>query len=99
MGRLADSSLGGRIHDTRRSLGKKYKMVLKEEANKAAFDALYAEWSNEDAAAIYQWGDGGIYGAIDHLNLNSAILNWREIQELRADYEVLLDITKSLSGE
>ena len=70
-----------------RSLNTKYKMALKEEKNRAAFEALYSEWSNEDTVAIYQWGDGGIYGAIDFLNLNSAILNRREILKLRADYE------------
>jgi hypothetical protein len=80
-----------------RSLNAKYRQALKEEVNRAAFDALYAEWSNEDAAAIYQWGDGGIYSAIDLLNLNSTLLNRREIQRLREDYERLLEISKSLS--
>jgi hypothetical protein len=80
-----------------RSLDAKYKAALKEEANKAAFDSLYSEWSNEDAAAIYQWGDGGIYAAIDFLNLNSTILNRREILRLRGDYERLLEKAKTLN--
>ena len=91
MGRLTDSSPRGKLHDTMRSLDKKYKMALKEESNKAAFEALYKEWDNESAAGVYQWGDGGVYSAMDLLNLMSAILNRREIQKLRADYERLLE--------
>jgi hypothetical protein len=98
MGRLIDRSPRMRLHDTMRSLDRKYKMALKEEVNKAAFDALFKEWSNEDAAAVYQFGDTGVYSPMDLLNLNSTILNRREIQRLREDYEKLLETAKSLSG-
>lgn len=97
MGRITDDSPRGRIHDTMRSLKSKYRMALKEEANKAAFDTIYAEWSNEDAAACYQWGDGGIYSAMDLLNLNSTILNRREIMKLRREYEELSDELQSMT--
>jgi hypothetical protein len=80
-----------------RSLKSKYRMALKEEANKAAFDAIYTEWSNEDAAACYQWGDGGIYGAMDLINLNATILNRRELMKLRAEYEEMNGKLRSMS--
>ncbi|MCX6649785.1 MAG: hypothetical protein NTV61_10435 [Candidatus Bathyarchaeota archaeon] len=66
----------------------KYKVALKEEVNKTVFEVLYAEWSNEDATAIFPWGDRGHLGAIDLLNLNSVVLNRRELKKLK-EYEAI----------
>jgi len=72
-------------------------MALKDQGRHAAFDELFHVWDEEAAAAIYQFGGDGVYGALDLLNLQSAVDNRREIQKLRAEYQGLLDKLRALN--
>ena len=94
MGRLTNNSPRCRLHETMRSLNRKYRAALKEEENKATFNAMYQEWPNEDAAAIYQFGDAGVYSPLDLINLNSTILNRREIIKLVMETRELREIVE-----
>jgi len=62
----------------------------KDQDRHKAFDQLLAVWDDETAAAVYQMGSNGVYGALDLLNLQSTVDNRREINQLRRDYEALL---------
>ena len=90
MGRITASTPRERLMDTARGLDKHFKMALKDQARHRAFEELLPIWDNESAAAIYQMGSDGVYGALDLLNLQSTVDNRREIQRLREDYTALL---------
>jgi hypothetical protein len=81
-----------------RGLTTHYKMALKNQASHRAFDELLHVWDEETAAAVYQMGSDGVYGALDLLNLQSVVDNRREILTLRSEYQELLEQLRRLTS-
>ena len=62
-----------------------YRMALKDNELQDAFDAVWRDWDNEQAAMVY----AQIVSAYDLLNLTGVLGNRREITRLKERIEAL----------
>ncbi len=62
-----------------------YRMALKDNELQDAFDAVWRDWDNEQAAMVY----AQVVSAYDLLNLTGVLGNRREITRLKERIEAL----------
>lgn len=85
LGRITKDSMRGRIQEKMRHLRSKYREALKDDAMQEAFDTIWGDWNNEQAAMIY----AGEVSALDLLNLTGVLSNRRDLENLRRRVETL----------
>ena len=85
LGRITKDSMRGRIQEKMRHLRSKYREALKDDAMQQAFDTIWSDWNNEQAAMIY----AGEVSALDLLNLTGVLSNRRDLENLRKRVETL----------
>jgi len=74
-----------RIQGNMSNLRDYYRMALKDNELQDAFDAVWRDWDNEQAAMVY----AQVVSAYDLLNLTGVLANRREITRLKERIEAL----------
>ena len=74
-----------RLQSKMRHLRSQYREALKDDAMQQAFDTVWGDWNNEQAAMIY----AGEVSALDLLNLTGVLSNRRDLDKLRKRVEEL----------
>ena len=85
MGRITKDSMRGRLQANMIRLRSKYREALKDDDMQEAFDIVWGDWNNEQAAMIY----AGEISALDLLNLTGVLANRRDLQSLQRRVEDL----------
>ena len=90
------SSTRTRLRGQAMQPGDRHRAALRDERVRAAFDALWGSWSDEQDPMIY----GDVLSAIDLLTLTANPGDWRRIESLRAvDEETQGLLGRLLAGE
>ena len=85
LGRITKDSMRGRLQANMIRLRTKYREALKDDDMQEAFDIVWGDWNNEQAAMIY----AGEISALDLLNLTGVLANRRDLQSLQRRVEDL----------
>ncbi len=79
MGRITKDSTRTRIQKNMKHLKAYYRQALKDDQLQEAFDEVWKDWDNEQAAMIY----AGVLSMYDLLNLTGVLSNRRELENLK----------------
>ncbi len=85
MGRITKNSKRTRIQNTLKQLRSNYRQALKDDKMQDAFDKLWRNWDNEQAAMIYSKA----VSPLDLINLTGVLSNRKKIISLRNKIEEL----------
>jgi len=92
LGRVTKLSTRMRLQEQMRQLRDRYRVALKDEEMKTAFDGLWDTWSSEQGAMIYS----DVLSALDLLTLTASVDNRRQIETLRVLNQETRDLLEKL---
>lgn len=94
LGRVTKLSTRMRLQGQMRQLRDRYRVALKDERMKTAFDQLWDTWSSEQGAMIYS----DVLSALDLLTLTATMDNRRERESIRAFNQETRELLEKLAA-